>query len=74
MESRHAAGDGAGPLAAMETSWQLKMFSKSLKKQQKLRLLLRQLGPLDAQDCVLITDDPDLRESARRVQDKPRLV
>jgi SAM-dependent methyltransferase len=36
--------------------WQLRLFSKSLKKQQKLRLLLRQLGPLDAQDCVLITN------------------
>ena len=36
--------------------WQLRLFSKSLKKQQKLRLLLDQLGPLEDQDCVLITN------------------
>lgn len=36
--------------------WQLRLFSKSLKKQQKLRLLLDQLGTLENQDCVLITN------------------
>lgn len=35
--------------------WQLRLFSKTLKKQQKLRLLLRQIGSPEARDCVLIT-------------------
>ena len=35
--------------------WQLDMFSKSLKKQQKLRLLLDHLGPLERETCLLIT-------------------
>lgn len=36
--------------------WQLRLFSKSLKKQQKLGLLLHQLGPLEGLDCVLVTN------------------
>jgi SAM-dependent methyltransferase len=40
----------------MEDSWQLKMFSKSLKKQQKLRLLLHQIGDTSAKQCLLITN------------------
>jgi SAM-dependent methyltransferase len=32
------------------------MFSKTLKKQQKLRLLLRMLGPLTDEDCLLVTN------------------
>jgi SAM-dependent methyltransferase len=36
--------------------WQLRMFSKTLKKQQKLRLLLRQLGPTAGRDCLLVTN------------------
>lgn len=35
--------------------WQLRLFSKTLKKQQKLRLLIRQMGSIEARDCVLIT-------------------
>lgn len=36
--------------------WQLKMFSKTLKKQQKLRLLLKQIGDTNGLNCLLITD------------------
>lgn len=35
--------------------WQLELFGKSLKKQQKLHALLKMLGPLDGQKCLLIT-------------------
>jgi SAM-dependent methyltransferase len=38
-----------------EEPWQLHMFRRSLKKQQKLNALLGVLGPLENQDCVLIT-------------------
>ena len=40
----------------MAEPWQLQMFSKTLKKQQKLRLLLRMLGPLSDEECLLITN------------------
>lgn len=36
--------------------WQLKMFSKSLKKQQKLNLLLRQIGDTRQRKCLLVTN------------------
>lgn len=36
--------------------WQLQMFRKTLKKQQKLRLLLDQLGSLGDQRCLLLTN------------------
>jgi SAM-dependent methyltransferase len=41
-------------------AWQLEMFRYSLKKQQKLSLLLELLGPLDHEPCLLIThgDNP----------------
>jgi ubiquinone/menaquinone biosynthesis C-methylase UbiE len=35
--------------------WQLKMFRRSIKKQQKLAALLRVLGPLEKQKCLLLT-------------------
>ena len=35
--------------------WQLKMFKRSLKKQQKLAALLRVLGPLQEEACLLVT-------------------
>jgi SAM-dependent methyltransferase len=46
--------------AAPGTVWQLEMFRYSLKKQQKLKLLLELLGPLDDERCLLITcgDNP----------------
>lgn len=36
-------------------AWQLKMFSRSLKKQQKLEALLRMIGPLEEQRCLFLT-------------------
>ena len=38
------------------TPWQLQMFKKSLKKQQKVRVLLELLGPLSDKRCLLITN------------------
>jgi 2-polyprenyl-3-methyl-5-hydroxy-6-metoxy-1,4-benzoquinol methylase len=35
--------------------WQLKMFRRSLKKQQKLRALLRVLGAAESLKCLLVT-------------------
>lgn len=46
----------ARPDAGEGTPWQLKMFRKTLKKRQKLRLLLEQLGPLSDQRCLLLTN------------------
>lgn len=40
----------------MSEAWQLKMFSKTLKKQQKLALLLAQVGNAENLDCLLITN------------------
>lgn len=37
-------------------AWQLRMFRKTLKKQQKLALLLKQLGPLNDERCLLLTN------------------
>jgi SAM-dependent methyltransferase len=50
----------ARPAAAPGTDWQLEVFRYSLKKQQKLKLLLELLGPLDNERCLLITcgDNP----------------
>ena len=42
--------------AAADTPWQLKMFSKTLKKQQKLALLRRQIGNTHGKRCLLITN------------------
>lgn len=47
-----ARGRGAGE----ERPWQLRMFSKTLKKQQKLRLLQRQIGDVRGKSCLLITN------------------
>jgi SAM-dependent methyltransferase len=35
--------------------WQLQLFRKTLKKQQKVQLLLRMLGPLSTERCLLLT-------------------
>lgn len=35
--------------------WQLKLFRKSLKKQQKLKTLLKVMGDVNGQKCLLIT-------------------
>ena len=46
--------DGATPIA--EPAWQLEMFAKSLKKRQKLELLLEQVGDVGGKQCLLITN------------------
>lgn len=38
-----------------EMPWQLKMFHRSLKKKLKLQALLKQLGDVSDQDCLLVT-------------------
>lgn len=42
-------------VAISEEPWQLKMFRRSLKKQQKLEALLNILGDVDGLRCLLIT-------------------
>jgi SAM-dependent methyltransferase len=37
------------------TPWQLQMYAKSLKKRQKVELLLRLLGPVSGKQCLLIS-------------------
>jgi SAM-dependent methyltransferase len=51
---------GAGRRERSGAEWQLDMFRFSLKKQQKLDMLIDLLGPLDDERCVLITcgDNP----------------
>jgi SAM-dependent methyltransferase len=44
-----AAAPGAEP-------WQLQLYRKSLKKQQKIKLLVELLGPLEGQRCLLVTN------------------
>ncbi len=44
------------PGNAEASPWQLRMFGKSLKKQQKLHLLLDLLGPLRTERCLLVTN------------------
>jgi SAM-dependent methyltransferase len=55
MESEMAEGK-YGRATESETPWQLKMFSKTLKKQQKLKLLLRQIGDTEGKRCLLVTN------------------
>jgi len=42
--------------APAATPWQLQLYRKSLKKQQKIKLLLDLLGPLEGQRCLLVTN------------------
>jgi SAM-dependent methyltransferase len=42
--------------AGGDRPWQLKMFSRSIKKQQKLALLLEQVGDVRGKRCLLITN------------------
>jgi SAM-dependent methyltransferase len=42
--------------AAPRVPWQLQLYRKSLKKQQKVELLLRLIGPLQGQRCLLVTN------------------
>jgi SAM-dependent methyltransferase len=41
---------------APQAPWQLQVFGVSLKKRQKLAMLLRLLGPLDGEECLLVTN------------------
>lgn len=59
--------DGAGSRVGMTAGrvptavpWQVEMFNHSLKKRQKLELLLEMLGPLEGRRCLLVThgDNP----------------
>ncbi len=48
--------DASGPESTAETPWQLEMLAKSLKKRQKLQLLLEQIGDVGGRRCLLITN------------------
>lgn len=50
VTERKMAADGG-----MEEPWQLRMFRRTLKKQQKLQALLEMLGPVDGKRCLLLT-------------------
>jgi SAM-dependent methyltransferase len=43
------------PALRPDVPWQLQMFEKSLKKRQKVTLLLDLLGPLEGMRCLLLT-------------------
>jgi SAM-dependent methyltransferase len=45
----------AKPLTESSEPWQIKIFRRSLKKQQKLKALLQQIDQLDGRQCILIT-------------------
>ena len=49
-------GPGVEPTSPAEPIWQLEMFAKSLKKRQKLELLLEQIGDVGGKQCLLITN------------------
>src|SRR5215217_2838031 len=42
--------------APVAMPWQLQLYQKSLKKQQKIKLMLELLGPLQDQRCLLVTN------------------
>jgi SAM-dependent methyltransferase len=42
-------------LSKVKESWQLQMLRRALKKQLKLEALLKQLGDVSGQDCLLVT-------------------
>jgi SAM-dependent methyltransferase len=50
MNTSSAARPGAA-----ETPWQLQMYGKSLKKRQKVELLMRLMGPISNERCLLIS-------------------
>lgn len=59
---RFAAGarDSQPATRAAAAAWPLELFEQSLKKRQKLEMLLRMMGPLDDERCLLLTcgDNP----------------
>ncbi len=50
-----ATHSNSSPHVEERLPWQLEVFSKSLKKQQKLRLLLDQIGRCAGRRCLLVT-------------------
>ena len=55
-EASTISADQHGSRRGAETvPWQLRIFSKSLKKKQKLHLLLRQIGDGAGKKCFLVT-------------------
>ena len=56
MHSKVATAFSPGPPESTVTPWQLQLFSKSLKKKQKLALLLDQIGDTSGKRCLLITN------------------
>ncbi len=46
---------GPQPAPGTELPWQLQMYQKSLKKRQKVDLLMRLMGPVSRQRCLLIS-------------------
>lgn len=57
MNQTAAPVEGSEPRQPADAApWQIKMFSKTLKKQQKLALLLRQIGDTRGKKCLLVTN------------------
>jgi SAM-dependent methyltransferase len=56
LASREAGAPvGASTRSAAPDDWRLVMFRQSLKKRQKLELLLRMMGPVEEERCLLVT-------------------
>ncbi|MDW7710956.1 MAG: methyltransferase domain-containing protein [Deferrisomatales bacterium] len=56
MRSSIGTASHSQGLASAGAPWQLRMFSKSIKKRQKVALLLRQLGATEGKACLLVTN------------------
>jgi SAM-dependent methyltransferase len=72
-ESSTRRAEGRPARAGASRAWALDLFDHSLKKRQKLELLLRMAGPLEGRRCLLVTngDNPGslnwhLREAGGR--------
>jgi SAM-dependent methyltransferase len=55
IESRAMNTSSSAQQSATETPWQLQMYAKSLKKRQKVELLMRLMGPISNERCLLIS-------------------
>lgn len=55
MTTRDSKRTSSPPILSHEAPWQLRMFRKTLKKQQKLKLLLEQIGEPRELACLLVT-------------------
>jgi SAM-dependent methyltransferase len=56
VNTKSSTVHGTAAVDQADAPWQLKLFSKSLKKQQKARLLLEQLRPLGGERRLLVTN------------------